>query len=208
MKVELIQALQKQFIGAHTHFWGAYPSMEHGVLQVVLRWLGIPPDFVELVRTISTHAVTKLIISVEETQAVNICHGMLQEDPLLCLLFLFLFLLVCLFCFFFLPPCSSLAACLLLLLAFLLAVLCFCPCACVRLRRSVSTSHRGSAGGRAWPLAFGIRDRWSWCLRCRVCLLGGFAAVFVFRASLRFAWGALRCVHFAFLCTLGTFGCS
>ena len=88
MKLDLLQALQRPFIGVHTDFYGAYPSMEHSVLEVVLHWLGVPGDFVELVRAIYSHAATTIVTAAGETAAVDIRRGMLQGDPLSCLLFL------------------------------------------------------------------------------------------------------------------------
>ena len=34
MKLDALKAMQRRFIGAHTDFYGAYPSVEHRVLSL------------------------------------------------------------------------------------------------------------------------------------------------------------------------------
>ena len=88
IKLDLLQGLQRPFIGVHTDFYGAYPSMEHKILRLVLEWLGLPLDFITLVFNVYAHAVTTVLTAVGTTRPVAWLRGTLQGDPLSCLLFL------------------------------------------------------------------------------------------------------------------------
>ena len=88
MALDLLQHWQIPFAAIHTDFEGAYPSVDHKVLLVCLEWLRIPQDFIDMVRNIYAQAQTKIRTAWGHTMFIRIERGILQGDPLSCLLFI------------------------------------------------------------------------------------------------------------------------
>ena len=68
-------------------FKGVYPSVDHEQLQYVLTSLGLPEDFIRVVKGLYAHASTRYLTPHGLTDSVPILRGTLQGDPLSPLLF-------------------------------------------------------------------------------------------------------------------------
>jgi hypothetical protein len=71
----------------HTDFAGAYDSVEHQYLWQAMDLCGMPPDFVEVVRSIYNVATMQIETPVGRTGRIPVGRGILQGDPMSCLLF-------------------------------------------------------------------------------------------------------------------------
>jgi hypothetical protein len=82
---------------AHTHnkdivlcyldFKGAFPSADHGQLVKTLEFLGLPEDFINIIKNLYNGATTEFVTPHGHTPPIGIRRGTLQGDPLSPLLF-------------------------------------------------------------------------------------------------------------------------